>query len=199
MEYQRRSFPHHILSPPHPHPSFPSFPSSLLPPTFPPSPSYKNPPAIPTLPLAWAAARLRGSKLVVDWHNYGVMVTVVCDGKGERRDGERSVAVFHCAPTVSSVSALLFRPFFSLPGYTLLGLSVGASHWLVKLAHRYAFLFPFIFPILELAHLLTHSLTLPHVTSDSKRIEKTFGSWSDCNFCVTDAMREDLRAHWGIK
>jgi beta-1,4-mannosyltransferase len=31
----------------------------------------QNPPAIPALPAAWLAARLRGARLVVDWHNYG--------------------------------------------------------------------------------------------------------------------------------
>lgn len=31
----------------------------------------QNPPAIPTLAVALAAARLRGARLVVDWHNFG--------------------------------------------------------------------------------------------------------------------------------
>lgn len=31
----------------------------------------QNPPALPTLPVAIAAARLRGAKIIVDWHNLG--------------------------------------------------------------------------------------------------------------------------------
>eukprot|EP01116_Phalansterium_solitarium_P025617 TRINITY_DN9884_c0_g1_i3.p1 TRINITY_DN9884_c0_g1~~TRINITY_DN9884_c0_g1_i3.p1 ORF type:complete len:498 (+),score=55.80 TRINITY_DN9884_c0_g1_i3:103-1494(+) len=31
----------------------------------------QNPPAVPSLPLAWAVARLRGARLVIDWHNFG--------------------------------------------------------------------------------------------------------------------------------
>ena len=31
----------------------------------------QSPPAIPTLAVAWLAARLRGARLVIDWHNLG--------------------------------------------------------------------------------------------------------------------------------
>src|SRR5688500_5014875 len=29
----------------------------------------QNPPSVPTLAVAWTAARMRGAKLVIDWHN----------------------------------------------------------------------------------------------------------------------------------
>jgi beta-1,4-mannosyltransferase len=31
----------------------------------------QNPPSVPTLMAAWVAARLRGGKLLIDWHNFG--------------------------------------------------------------------------------------------------------------------------------
>lgn len=34
----------------------------------------QNPPSIPTLGVAWLVCRVRGSKLVVDWHNFGFSI-----------------------------------------------------------------------------------------------------------------------------
>ncbi len=31
----------------------------------------QNPPAVPALLIAWVAARLRGARLIIDWHNFG--------------------------------------------------------------------------------------------------------------------------------
>lgn len=38
------------------------------------SSSRKNPPSIPTLALVWLVARLRGSKVIIDWHNLGYSI-----------------------------------------------------------------------------------------------------------------------------
>lgn len=50
--------------------------------------------------------------------------------------------------------------------HTIMGLSLGKNHTLVRLA---------------------------------KFIEMTFGRRAELNFCVSDAMRRDLRERWGIK
>ena len=34
----------------------------------------KNPPSIPTLALVWLVGRLRGSKVIIDWHNLGYSI-----------------------------------------------------------------------------------------------------------------------------
>jgi len=46
----------------------------------------QNPPALPMLPVAWLCARVRRSRLVVDWHNLGYSVLAM-------RLGRRHVAV----------------------------------------------------------------------------------------------------------
>ncbi len=47
----------------------------------------QNPPAIPTLYMSWLAARLRGARLVIDWHNLGF--TILALRLGRRHPGVR--------------------------------------------------------------------------------------------------------------
>ncbi|HJU43470.1 MAG TPA: glycosyltransferase [Vicinamibacterales bacterium] len=44
----------------------------------------QNPPAIPTLSIAWLAARLRASRLVIDWHNLSHTIAAVKVGEHHR-------------------------------------------------------------------------------------------------------------------
>ena len=44
----------------------------------------QNPPALPTLAAAWAAARLRGARLVIDWHNLSHTMLAVRLGEEHR-------------------------------------------------------------------------------------------------------------------
>jgi beta-1,4-mannosyltransferase len=62
----------------------------------------QSPPAVPTLMVAWAAARLRGARFVIDWHNLSHTVLAVRLGadhravralaRSERRWGRRADA-----------------------------------------------------------------------------------------------------------
>ena len=44
----------------------------------------QNPPAVPTLFVAWLAARLRGSRFVIDWHNLSHTIAAVKVGEHHR-------------------------------------------------------------------------------------------------------------------
>jgi beta-1,4-mannosyltransferase len=44
----------------------------------------QNPPALPTLPAAWMAARMRGARLVIDWHNLSHTMLAVRLGEEHR-------------------------------------------------------------------------------------------------------------------
>jgi beta-1,4-mannosyltransferase len=47
----------------------------------------QNPPAVPTLYVVWIAARLRGARMVIDWHNLGF--TILALRLGRRHPGVR--------------------------------------------------------------------------------------------------------------
>lgn len=42
----------------------------------------KNPPSIPTLALVWLVGTLRGSKIIIDWHNLGYSILALNLGSG---------------------------------------------------------------------------------------------------------------------
>ncbi len=44
----------------------------------------QNPPAVPTLAVAWLVARLRGSRLIIDWHNLAHTIAAVRLGDTHR-------------------------------------------------------------------------------------------------------------------
>jgi len=44
----------------------------------------QNPPAVPSLSVAWLAARLRGARFVIDWHNLSHTIVAVKVGDGHR-------------------------------------------------------------------------------------------------------------------
>jgi beta-1,4-mannosyltransferase len=50
----------------------------------------QNPPAVPVLSIAWLAARLRGARLVIDWHN--LSHTIVAVKVGDQHRAVKAVA-----------------------------------------------------------------------------------------------------------
>jgi beta-1,4-mannosyltransferase len=44
----------------------------------------QNPPAFPTMSMAWMAGRLRGARVVIDWHNLSHTIAAVRLGEGHR-------------------------------------------------------------------------------------------------------------------
>jgi beta-1,4-mannosyltransferase len=50
----------------------------------------QNPPSVPTLAVAWAAARLRGARFVIDWHN--LSHTILAVRLGDRHRAVRALA-----------------------------------------------------------------------------------------------------------
>ncbi|KAJ7630390.1 mannosyltransferase [Roridomyces roridus] len=44
----------------------------------------QNPPSIPTLAVVWAVSRMRGSKVIIDWHNLGYSILALRFKQGER-------------------------------------------------------------------------------------------------------------------
>lgn len=42
---------------------------------------YQNPPGLPTIAVAWFVCVLRGSRLVIDWHNYGYTIMALSLGE----------------------------------------------------------------------------------------------------------------------
>lgn len=50
----------------------------------------QNPPAVPTLAAAWTAARMRGARFIIDWHN--LSHTILAVRLGERHRAVRALA-----------------------------------------------------------------------------------------------------------
>lgn len=42
----------------------------------------QNPPGLPGIAVAWLVSVLRGSRLVIDWHNYGYTIMALSHGQG---------------------------------------------------------------------------------------------------------------------
>jgi len=80
----------------------------------------QTPPAIPTIMVAWAVARLRGSRLVLDWHNLGSTMLAQRSGAGHplvwlaRQLERRSAALADAHLAVSEALADYLRRTWGL-------------------------------------------------------------------------------------
>jgi hypothetical protein len=45
---------------------------------------HQNPPTIPTLAIVWLVSWLRGSKVIIDWHNLGYTILAMRLGEKSR-------------------------------------------------------------------------------------------------------------------
>lgn len=43
---------------------------------------HQNPPGLPSISVAWFVSTLRGSRLIIDWHNYGYTIMALSHGQG---------------------------------------------------------------------------------------------------------------------
>lgn len=46
--------------------------------------TLKNPPSIPTLAVVWIVGRIRGCKVIIDWHNLGYSILALKLGNDHR-------------------------------------------------------------------------------------------------------------------
>ncbi|PCH33027.1 glycosyltransferase family 33 protein [Wolfiporia cocos MD-104 SS10] len=76
----------------------------------------QNPPSIPTLALVWLVAELRGSKVIIDWHNLGYSILAL-------KLGERHVLVR---------IAKIFEAYFGRKAYAHLFVTRAMQDFLVK-------------------------------------------------------------------
>ncbi|KZT08885.1 glycosyltransferase family 33 protein [Laetiporus sulphureus 93-53] len=79
----------------------------------------QNPPSIPTLALVWLVARLRGSKVIIDWHNLGYSILAL-------KLGERHILV---------KVAKAFEAYFGRSAYAHLFVTRAMRDFLVKEWH----------------------------------------------------------------
>lgn len=42
----------------------------------------QNPPGLPSIAVVWLVCVLRGSRFVIDWHNYGYTIMALSHGQG---------------------------------------------------------------------------------------------------------------------
>lgn len=135
----------------------------------------QNPPALPTMIVCWLTSRFKGSKFVIDWHNY--MWSVLRDKYGFD-NLKFSSPIDNDSANKSLAKEATSRKKMSKEDYRFAAgpirkkKSVGEKREKKSLRMRYV----------ELVH----------------QWEGWFGRRADAGLCVTSAMRDDLSRQWNV-
>src|ERR1700721_744294 len=96
--------------------------------------TLKNPPSIPTLALVWMVGRIRGCKVIIDWHNLGYSILALKLGKAHFfvRLAERYVIASCLLIPLDSIIVCRFERHFGRSAYAHLFVSQAMCDFLVK-------------------------------------------------------------------
>lgn len=130
----------------------------------------QNPPAIPTMPVCWLMAKLKGSKFVIDWHNY--MFSVLRDKYGLTfSPHEEPQEIKEIKDPMKELNRRRREEKYAPP----------TSRKKKP-------------PMEKKEEKSTRQQYVEWVYG----MEKSFGQMAHAGLCVTKAMRQDLATNWGI-
>jgi beta-1,4-mannosyltransferase len=94
----------------------------------------KNPPSIPTLALVWLVGKLRGSKVIIDWHNLGYSILALNLGSAHIfvRLAKMSLRPPIHARNVKLKIAIRFEAYFGRAAHAHLFVTQAMHDFLVK-------------------------------------------------------------------
>ena len=94
----------------------------------------KNPPSIPSLALAWLVGKLRGSKVIIDWHNLGYSILALNLGSDHIFVGLAKMSLRPPIPTrdIKLRFIIRFEAYFGRAAHAHLFVTQAMHDFLVK-------------------------------------------------------------------